>query len=213
MTPYSSFLTEVVPYLPDVPEVVAENAVRNACIEFCEKTHLVQAEVPPIDIQALTADYVVPVPAGTKFVQVMTAYYGERLLIPKTQEELAHVFRRVNWMNLVGSPFYITKIVQTQVKLVPQPERDESDILSLRVSLAPTRTSTEVDDQLYNEWLEVIAHGAKHRLYSIPKQSFTDQTAAVQQLKLFRAGITRARIMVAKALSRASGSVELQRWA
>lgn len=213
MSTYAEFLPEVLPFVPDVPEVVAENAVRNACIEFCERTNYLQATLAPFTTVADQAEYTVPVPANTKLVQIMTAYWGERLLIAKTQEELAHVFRRVNWMTMTGAPFYITKIEQTKVRLVPLPDAAGIDDVTLRVSLAPSRTSTTVDDQIYNEWLETIANGARYRLYSIPKQPFTDQLAANQALKLFRMGVTRARMMVNKSLTRASGSAEFQRWA
>ena len=35
---YEVFLPEVMPYVHDVPEIVAVQAIRNACIEFCEET-------------------------------------------------------------------------------------------------------------------------------------------------------------------------------
>ena len=42
---YEVFLPEVMPYVHDVPEIVAVQAIRNACIEFCEKTHYLQEKL------------------------------------------------------------------------------------------------------------------------------------------------------------------------
>ena len=54
---YEVFLPEVMPYVHDVPEIVAVQAIRNACIEFCEETHYLQENLDPITGQENVGEY------------------------------------------------------------------------------------------------------------------------------------------------------------
>ena len=45
---YEVFLPEVMPFVRDVPEIVAVQAIRNAVIEFCEETHYMQENLDPM---------------------------------------------------------------------------------------------------------------------------------------------------------------------
>lgn len=210
--PFEDFLPEVLQFVPDVADLVATNAIRNACIEFCEKTRYWQIEVDPIDVVANQSNYVIPTPADTKMVGIVYAYYQTNLLVPQPPDTLANIYRLGDWRELQGSPQYITQIIKPEVILVPQPSFAAAGALKVRVSIAPTRGASEVSSQLYEEYLMVIANGAKAILYNTPGQPYFDKTAAKECQILFRTGIANARIAIDKGLTRTSNRAEFQRF-
>jgi hypothetical protein len=210
--PYEDFLPYVTQYIPDVSEFVAVAAIRSACIEFCEKTLFWQYNVPGIPSVANQASYVVQTPSDTKMVVMISAYFNTNLLIPKGPDELARIYRMGDWQQVTGTPQYITRIIKPEVRLVPTPYDAQTGTLYLRVALAPTRDSTEIDSEIYEQWAEAIAWGARARIYSNTRQDYTDKNAAVEATKMFKYEINRARMQVTKGLTRSSPQVEFQRF-
>lgn len=211
---YEVFLPEVMPYVHDVPEIVAVQAIRNACIEFCEETHYLQENLDAItgiegigeyDLDANDANY--------KVVEIMQAYYGDQLLIPKAQEELNQIYRTSNWEDLKGNPYYYFRPRASVIRLVTKPILTEANKLKVKAALAPKRTSTTVDDELFERFLEYIAHGARARLYNTPNQPYYDPKTAMEYTKRFNDEMAEVRTRVYKGLTRAAARVEFQRFA
>lgn len=208
---YDQFLPQVTQYVPDVGEFVAVDAIKNACIEFCERTYFWQYSVPAITPAIGQNSYVMQTPADTKVVGILQAYYNDFLLIPKSPDELARIYRMTDWMTLPGYPQYYTRVKKPEIVLVPSPSVVDGDTVSIRVALAPTRDSQEIDSEIYEQWAEVIGWGARARLYSQPKQPYYDKNASMEAQKMFRTGITEAKIQVNKGMTRNSTIVEFQR--
>lgn len=211
--PYEQFLSQVTQYVPDVSEFVAVDSIRNAAIEFCTKSLYWQVNLDPISIIADQATYPLETPPDTKAIQLIVSYFDENLLIPESPDRLADIYRMGDWQTLSGTPQYITQIIRPEVVLVPNPYQDVPDILRIRVALAPTRDSQEIDSELFEEWAETIAMGARARLFSQMKMPYYDKTAAMEANKMFRYDINRARIQANKGLVRTPSQVEYQRWA
>lgn len=209
---YEQFLSQVTQYVPDVSEFVAIDAIRNAAIEFCTKSLYWQVNLDPITVVANKNNYELQTPADTKVVQLIVSYFDENLLIPQSPDRLADIYRMGDWQTVTGSPQYVTQIIKPEVVVVPTPFETREDILKIRVALAPTRDSQEIDSEIYEEWAETIAMGARARLYAQPKQPYYDKQAATDATKLFRYDINRARIAVNKGLTRTSSQVEFQRF-
>jgi len=211
---YEVFLPEVMPYVHDVPEVVATQAVRNACIQFCEETHYLQESLDPItgiinvgeyDLDSNDSNY--------KVVEIMQAYYGDQLLIPKAQEELNQIYRTSNWEDLKGNPYYYFRPRASVIRLVTKPIITEANKLKVKAAIAPKRTSTTVDDELFERFLEYIAHGARARLYNTPNQPYYDPRTAMEYTKRFNDEMAEVRTRVYKGLTRAAARIEFQRFA
>ena len=211
---YEVFLPEVMPYVHDVPEIVAVQAIRNACIEFCEETHYLQENLDPItgivgigeyDLDANDSNY--------KVVEIMQAYYGDQLLIPKAQEELNQIYRTSNWEDLKGNPYYYFRPRAAVMRLVTKPIITEANKLKVKVAIAPKRSSTVVDEELFERFLEYIAHGARARLYNTPNQPYYDPKTAMEYTKRFNDEMAEVRTRVYKGLTRAAARIEFQRFA
>ncbi len=141
------------------------------------------------------------------------AYFNTLLLIPKSPDELADIYRMGAWDQLEGSPQYITRTIKPEVLLVPIPYITQPGALYLRTALAPTQDSTEIDSEIYEQWADAIAWGARARLLAQPRQDYTDKAGAIEAAKMFNYHINRARIQMNKGLTRASTRTEFQRWA
>jgi hypothetical protein len=210
---YEVFLPEVLPYVHDVPEVVAVQAIRNACIEFCEETHYLQENLDPItgliniglyDLDANDSNY--------KVVEIMQAYYGDQLLIPKSQEQLNQIYRTSNWENLSGNPYYYFRTRASEIRLVTKPIVTEANKLNVKAAIAPKRASTTVDDELFERFLEYISYGARARLYNTPNQPYYDPKTSMEYTKRFYDAIGEVRTRVYKGLTRTSVNIEFQRF-
>jgi hypothetical protein len=210
---YEVFLPEVLPYVQDVPEVVAVQAIRNACIQFCEETHYLQEELDPITGQENVGEYDLDAnDSNYKVVEIMQAYYGDQFLIPKAQEELNQIYRTSNWMDLKGNPYYYFRPRASVVRLVTKPVITEQNKLKVKAAIAPNRSSTTVDSELFERFLEYIAHGARARLYNTPNQPYYDPKTAMEYTKRFNDNMAEVRTRVYKGLTRTAVNIEYQRW-
>lgn len=210
---YEVFLPEVMPYVHDVPEVVAVQAIRNACIEFCEETHYLQENLDPItgllniglyDLDANDSNY--------KVVEIMQAYYGDQLLIPKSQEQLNQIYRTSNWETLSGNPYYYFRTRAGEIRLVTKPILTEANKLNVKAAIAPKRASTTVDEELFERFLEYISYGARARLYNTPNQPYYDPKTSMEYTKRFYDAIGEVRTRVYKGLTRTAVNIEFQRF-
>jgi hypothetical protein len=210
---YESFLIEVLPYVPSAPSVVAVQAIRNTCIEFCTETRYLQVDMDPVTAIINQSHYDLEVDGDYVVVDVMQAWYGASLLVPKAPEQLAQIYRNTDWRTVTGNPYYYFRERATQVTLVPKPQLTERNKINLRVAIAPTRSSTTVDGEIYERFLEQIAMGARARLYNMVGQTFADANLGALYGKRFNDAMAEARTRVYKGLTRASVNLEFQRWA
>lgn len=210
MTAYTAFLPQVMPYVKDCPQVIVEDAIRNAAIEFCEESYIWKQDLSAISTVSGTNEYTITLPTGTSLVNIDSCWFSNRFLIPKASDELARLFRLSDWRTAEGDPVYYLRDTPDKIIVVPTPQTASSDAIKIRGVLAPSRTSTTVEDFIYNEYLEVIAAGARARLYAIPGQPFSDMTLAMLNRRDFAAGISKAKIQANKGMNRASMRVEFQ---
>lgn len=206
--PYGAFLREVMPYVQDVAEFVAENAIRNAVIEFCDKTLYIQHDLDPITSMVNVANYELDVPHGTRFVDVVQGYYNGVLLIPKSIDELVSIYRNVDFRQLAGNPAYITRVVEPIIQLVPYPIVSLTSTLALRIALSPLRDSEECPSRIYEHYVELIGYGARARLYNTVGQTYYDPKSAQEMQRLFLDGIGNARRKAERSLGRGSQRVQ-----
>lgn len=211
-TNYTAFLPEVSPYATDCPQLVAVNAIRNACIEFCETTHFWQYLVPAFDATANVGDYTVTVPADTRLVVTREGWYLGTKLIAKTQDELQQIYRNLPWTGQSGTPQFVTSIDPTQVRLVPYPNTTVTGAVVLMVAVAPTRASTTMsNDEIYNRYAELIALGTRARIHAIAGNSFYDMDTAEACKKKFNVGMAEVAAKVNRGLTRAGVKIRFRK--
>lgn len=209
---YEVFLPEIMPYVHDVPSIVATQAVRNACIEFCEQTRFLQTTLDPMATTAAQPTYDLDADTGYVVVDVIQAWFGDSLLIPKSPDELTNIYRATDWRTLQGNPYYFFRERADVLTVVPMPAVSEPNKLKARVAVAPTRASSTVDADLFERFLEPIAFGARARLYDTPGQTYFDKASALDYRKRFNDAMAEVRTRINKGMTRASVRIEFQRF-
>jgi len=209
---YDNFLVEVMPYVKDVPEVVALQAIRNACIEFCQETRYIQEHLDYMAGIAGIGLYDLAPNTGTyKIADIIEAWYGDQFLVPRAIEQLTQIYRTTDWNTLQGNPYYYYRPSSQEVRLVPSPKVTEANKIRILAALKPSRASTGVREEIYERFLEDIAYGARARLYNTPNQPYYDLKTSLEYMKRFNDVIADVRTQVNKGLTRASVQIEFQR--
>lgn len=214
MKNYTEFLNEVMPHVPGCPNEVAIAAIRNACVEFCEKTLILQRDHDLVDAVANQADYDLEPPSGYMVTKIVRAWYKSDPLNPAAPDGVTSV-RVFNPLaenaDGTGDPKNIFQKDEHTFSVYPVPKETAPNAIFMRVALKPTRASTRIEDSIYEEYLETIAHGAKARLMLMPGKPYTNPDLAAVNDNLFRQGINVARQRATRGFVRSNLQVSLVR--
>lgn len=176
MSSLDSFLTEVRPWAPGVPDPTAYKAVRNAAIEFCERTRLWKYEstVDILEADPVVGEIVLPDDAALFDIEV--AMFDNLELTPKATRDLDEIAPRWRGGDLgTGNPQYITQIEQNSLRMVPSPAVDGALYVCLR--LKPSQDATTLP-AFMTEYAECLGWGALGRILTVPGQSYSNPELA-----------------------------------
>lgn len=178
MVELSAFVSRVAPNVMAAPTPVVEQAILDACIEFCEKSSILRQTLDQITVGAQSYEIDLDAPLMTKIVQVKRVWWGTTELDP-VSEDTSNVYaftQSITGQSIVlGTPRQFTEVSSSIISLYPRP--DVSGYLTVRAALKPSRTATKVDDVLLEDWAEAIATGALSRLYKM-RADWADPLAA-----------------------------------
>lgn len=208
---YSAFYPYLIPLVPHVADPVAEQAVRAACIDFCEGSLIWQAPMDPIMTIKGEPAYSLDAPTGAKLVHVIDLYYNGQRLEKESISNVASKFS-TDWMQPEGTPSAYLMFNSNEVTLVLKPDTTLVNALTGILAFAPTRASTAIVDYIFEDYAEEIVHGAAAKLMLVPNQQWTDPKMALGYMKQFSADIANARAFVNEGQVRAPISVHLRRY-
>lgn len=210
---YEDFFDEVLPYLPGCTTALAKLAIRNTIIDFCEGTLIIQRDHDPVTVLAGTIDYDFEPPTGYLVTRLMKAWYKGKELQPVAPDEIPSVqlynASYPDAVKSVGDPQVITQKDERTYSLFPFPKDTAALALTMRVALKPTRSSTTVEDVIYEDYAEIIGYGAKYRLMSSPNKPYQDIAGAGLAKNLFDEGMNTARQRASRGYVRSDLRVQL----
>ncbi len=214
-TSYEDFFPYIQPDIVGAPEPVMAMAVKNACIEFCEKSLVLIRDHDPVTVATGIVDYDLEPPTGYIVVKIMNAWLENNKLTPMTPSVVreAALYNR-NFSSYVEAPttpqYYLQKDERT-VTLWGVPGDDYFSGLTMRVALKPTRASTTVDSVILEDHAESIAQGAMFRLMVSPGRPYSNPQMAAAYKTLFQSAINTARLTSEYGRLRASQSVTMRK--
>lgn len=195
MAAYEDFLEYVAPAVPGAVEPLMIRAIRDACIDFCVESQLFQQTLEPIPSIASIPDYTIETPEGTKVSMVMKAWYNNQEITDIVLSEGGVNAQTVQYgvEPETGTP---KKVIYTGGdSLILDPVPDTSDLnIVLMVALKPSRTSTTVFDQLYEDYAEDIGEGALSKLMNIKSAIFYDPNEAILKDRKFKSAQNKAKL-------------------
>ena len=194
---WEQFLKEVLPDVKGCPVTIAENAIRNAVIDFCNQSRVWREDAAPISLVQGTSAYTIDVsavdPAGE--AQIVTVHKvrltDSNIPLPALPLQYADDFitqtaeQRPEWFYCKSPP---------QIVFGPAAPDAAYTTAELKVVLKPTRDATQAPDFIYNDWLEEIAHGAKYRLMAMEGRPWAAVDMVSYHRREFVTGWTEARI-------------------
>jgi len=200
---FDAFLPEVLVEALLCPEPVAINAIRNAAIEFCERTRAYRADLTPITITATVATYAFAgMPTDTVVHEVLEAVLGDQELLPVGPDDLRELYA-ADWRTKTGEALlYVTQDDERNVRVVEVPTATLADTLRLYVALKPTHNATGIEERIYQENKTIIASGAKARLLMQYKQPYTNMQLGAYHAEQFEIGCGSRSIRSGKGLVR-----------
>lgn len=179
----------VAPEVMGCPSIVIESAVLRAAIEFCEKSTAWRELLDPITLQDGVAEYVLPLPAGSRLVVIREreARLNGQILTPIMNPALMSP-------TATGVPSHYAQRGHDSVILHPTPSSADGMTLTIFAVLAPKLSATTLPDILTDRYYEAISEGAKAILKRAPNQPWADPARAADHYRLFQVKTAEARI-------------------
>jgi hypothetical protein len=196
---FTDMLNDVLPDVPGCPNDLAINALRNAAIELYTKSWINKQDCDPQQTVIGQAEYDIDTFTGFKTVGIVSVYFKDAQLVPVGQTSLNR--SNLRWQDDSGTPTNYISYDYTTVRLYRIP--DSVGDLNMTIALTPTKTSTGIDNYVYDLYSEQLAAGAKARLMLIPSKPFTDPNTSREYRAQFSAAITDARWRGYKSLTNA----------
>jgi hypothetical protein len=217
---YQALYDMVIPWVPGAPENLVLQEIRNSMIELCEKSLIVQRDHYPVTVLAGINNYEFEPPDGWIVVKIMRMWFKDQLMIPHHLDN-----NRSTWEYNPdaifdkkpegNTPRWYTQKDEKEFIIWPHPKETLVDAITMRVALKPTRICPDpcdvFPDELFEDYAEVIASGAKRRLMLIPKKPYSDPQQAGVEQSLFIAGLNMARQRATHGYVRSNMQVRLPR--
>jgi hypothetical protein len=175
------------PDVPGAPQGLVLRRIRDTAIEFCRETQIWEYELDEIRMKEGVLEYEIEgdQPSCTDIDAIR--------FIERFQDRDALRERRPEF---VMQPFVDYTVPNKWIiRLRREPTLSMDGRLMLpRVALRPTLDTDELDDRVFTDWYEGLAHGAKYKLMSIPGKEYTDPEAAIFHEREYQRAISKARI-------------------
>lgn len=206
MKTLTDFLPEVMPSVPGCPQPMVINAIRNSVIEFQERSGLSEQTIP-ITLVPDLADYMLTPAAGTTLRELLRGDLDSQPVYPATEADLDS--DNAAWRFAIGTPTRML-VKNGLLKVTPIPQL--AGTLNTVFVDTLTRTATDVDDVLIDEWMETIASGALRRLLAMPGVAWSNPDLSMYHKGVFDTDVCNARIERDKAGTNASIRIQPRRF-
>lgn len=202
MTPLSAFRSRIAPRVQGCFDPIIDQAVLDTCIDFCERSLVVRRMLATFPTVAGTGTYTPPVTAVTQSVTKFIRVWRDDVEIAPADE--GYIPGSGGFFAgpaaSQAAPSFFGSTEPGSIALYPTP--DKVYTINSRVALRPTRAATTVEDQLYEEWVEVIVAGALMRLMSMP-DDWQNLPLAKAYAAQYEAGINVAMLKASQGQTRA----------
>jgi len=168
--------------LVGVPPAIAEEAVRQAAIDLCDRGAVWEFRLT-LQTQPRVHQYPLLIPeasnvTGIKSVTINGEIYWPDLL-------------GARMCGCGGRSFVLHGL--RAIHVYPVPDEDDPAYADIELWLKPKQDACELPNLLYDEYADVVANGAASRLFAMPKQDWTNAGLTQRYALMFQNDITRAK--------------------
>jgi hypothetical protein len=218
LRPIDDFLPEVMIAAPQVPEEIVANYVRQAAIEFCQRTHVFKQTLP-VNLQACVHEILLDAECDMQIVSIRalcpsrdttpmqneqhddysTAYQNPHQYMGKGggggqtyQGSYTLVPERPCQLSCNGTSVWFTPPGTLTVPIPPK--RDHEGAMFALVSVAPKEEACELPESLYQRYRRYITAGALAEIHQLKTSGVYDLALSKEKRRQFDAGVTGASI-------------------
>lgn len=207
------FIPWIEPLVLHCPLPAMRTALRDTAIEFCRSTRVLQVITDAQPALANTLDYDLQLPPFHNATMLISAWYGAQPLRMAGFDGTD--FPQFLNPALAGPPTYGPAIAalsngNTAVRVYPMPDPANLLTFSFRLAVVPTRDCNQLDDRLFDEWLDAMVQGTVARLAQTPGQPYTSLTAASNATAFYNREKTRATVQATKGNALVSDRITMQ---
>lgn len=201
MSAIQAFFGRVAPFVIGCPDPIINQAIIDTCIHFCEMSMIDRRRLDAVQTSAGSQSVDIDLPPSTRAVRVLNV----QLDGVNIEAAPDHVFNAEVVINgTVGKPM---GYMYSDGALLFYPTPDATYTVSVQAALKPLRSSTTVDDKLFEDWADAIASGSIARLMAMPADWANGPLAALYQTA-YTVGLNRAMLESSREKTRAILRVE-----
>lgn len=181
MKAWSYWLPDLMPHVPGCPQVLAEHELRRSAQAFFIQTRAWKVtESASLPVAAGQDEVTIaPSDAGQDLVRMEAAWFDGVKLTPSTATQLDADYGD-DWSVHTGTPDRYIQDTPGVLRLYPIPMAAATTGLKVRLSVAPSESSTGIPDEMAVRFRDEIHVGAKSRLMLYPGKPWTNlEMAAV----------------------------------
>lgn len=184
---YEDFLPYVAPSVNACPTIVAIHNIRQAAIEFCEKTQVWRERMDTMLGDGISTRYTLPIDDQTEVSKLLEVTVGITGQVADRYDIVKPIDGR-DAQRLQTSDRIAWTDNRSNINLHPIPAVDAE--IDVYVALKPSLASFLFPDELFRHHAEHIAAGALARLFKIPKTDWYDVALAVDKRNEFMNAIS-----------------------
>jgi hypothetical protein len=210
----------IAPDISGAPMPAIENAVRNACIQFCEGTLLWAHALDRINVIADQQGYTLTAPSDSVIISADDVKYkqdgqadNQFVTLDPISENQEDLHSLGSWkFKKAPTPSYYFLDKDKKLYLIDTPTVKSDAGLLVRVNLKPSRDCTSVQDFLYLDHFQAIANGAKEELFLKKGQDWYDPNLAMAFGADFREAINDAKLLKQTNYTKRPSRVRMRRF-
>jgi len=187
---WSDFFNWVLPHVPGCPQRVAEDAIREAAIAFCDQTLVYKRTLTLDAVAGGTGLYDLAVPVAAQLgdqvevLAILDGHYNGDRIYPKTDLELAQQYGDT-WDTTTGVTRWFNQFDEFTARFTPIPDTAITGGLVLALALVPAKTASEFDDGLWKSYHIEIANAAVASLMMSTKKPYTNLSVGAARTSRF----------------------------
>ena len=199
---FNTLFNEVLPEVPGASQDIALNAIRNAAIEFCDRSMCWTYTQDPISAVANQPNYAFEPDNGADVAGVIQAWFNGLLITFKTAQQLEQdqgssdgvLVSGFPWSEATGTPLAFTIERADEFILVPMPDTSITDAIKMKLALKPSRTASGMEKWVMDKHYMAIASGAKAKLMESPGKPWSNSALSKYHKDAFDQAISDASI-------------------
>lgn len=209
MKSVSAFRSRIAPRVPGCSDSLIDQSVVDTCIDFCDRTLVVKRMLDSFLTKPLQSVYDLDGANQQTVARVMRVWVDSTEITPVDEDALRSPFGFVSSVagqtNSASMPRFFNETDPGSMSFFPPP--DKAYTINMRVALKPSRAAVQVEDQLFENWVEVIMDGAFARLFLIPMQEFSNPILSKYHAAQYEVGINSAMLEARRGKTRAQSRV------